>query len=471
MLKKSLVLMGISAAFFAQAQDVSLIRNTVDVYSSSPMVGSAKFNAMAGANGALGGDANSLLTNPAGLGVAISGEISATLSIMGNKNSATLGNQTIDYSKTRGDLGNVGGIIAFPLMTETKWKFINIGVNFSNQSLDNVVQSPGNNNMIADFADKSSYSLGGHQYSRFGNLSKMSFGVGANYNHSFYIGAGLNFFNATVDQGDIAAFNSLDNNSVRYFDKQDSPYWERSSGFSASVGVIGKLSPNFRLGASLETPTFWNIDREFSFYDNPTYGNGIGTENRKFTSPLKATVSAAFVASKNFSLNVDYTLGLTKPDYKVYSGIESELNSFFKENYKNMSEVRVGAEYRVQQLRLRGGYSYLSNPLDALTIPRFDSAGNVGDQSYSNLMLSDRNLVSFGIGYDFKSFYIDASYQNISSKYSNPFMRGFRSDNFDTAYYSVDNSNKVTVFENDAYAVSEVKNNRNNFFITVGWKF
>ncbi|MDN3694104.1 hypothetical protein QWZ06_18390 [Chryseobacterium tructae] len=47
--------MSISAAFYAQAQDVSLIRNTIDVYSSSPMVGSAKFNGMAGANGALGG--------------------------------------------------------------------------------------------------------------------------------------------------------------------------------------------------------------------------------------------------------------------------------------------------------------------------------------------------------------------------------------------------------------------------------
>ena len=67
MLKKSLVIMSISAAFFAQAQDISVLRNSVDVYSNSQMVGSSKFNAMGGANGALGGDASSLLTNPAGL--------------------------------------------------------------------------------------------------------------------------------------------------------------------------------------------------------------------------------------------------------------------------------------------------------------------------------------------------------------------------------------------------------------------
>ncbi|AZA82835.1 hemin receptor [Chryseobacterium lactis] len=467
MLKKSLVFMSISAAFFAQAQDISVLRNSVEVYSGSPMVGSAKFNGMAGANGALGGDANSLLTNPAGLGVAISGEVSGTLSISGNKNSSSLGGSTVDYSKTKGDLGNAGGIIAFPLMTETGWKFINIGINFSNQSLDNVIESPGNANISATLPDGQA-SLAGHAYSRYGNLSKMSFGVGANYNHNLYIGAGLNFFNASIDQADRLAFRMLNNNYIDTFDKQDSPYYERSSGFSASLGVIGKLSPNFRLGASIETPTFWNIDRDFQFYNHPTYGNGTGTENRKFTSPLKATVSAAFVASKNFSLNVDYTLGLTKPDYKVYGNPEREINNFFKDNYKNMSEVRVGAEYRIQQLRLRGGYSYLSNPLDALTISRFDTAGNIGDQSYSNLMLSDRNLISFGVGYDFKSFYIDASYQNISSKYSNPFMRGVTGDDFDAAYYSVGSK---SIYQNPDYAVSNVKNNRNNFFLTVGWKF
>ena len=468
MLKKSLVFMSISAAFFAQAQDVSVIRNTVEVYSGSPMVGSAKFNAMAGANGALGGDANSLLTNPAGLGVAISGEVSGTLSISGNKNSSSLGGATVDYTKTKGDLGNAGGVIAFPLMTETAWKFINIGINFSNQSLDNVIQSPGNATITADLPDGQA-ALAGHAYSRYGNLSKMSFGVGANYNHNLYIGAGFNFLSASVDQYDELAFRMLNNNAVDFFSKQDSPHSERSSGFSASLGVIGKLSPNFRLGASLETPTFWNIDRTFTFYNHPTYGNGSAAESRKYTSPLKATVSAAFVANKNFSLNVDYTLGLTKPDYKVYGNPERELNDFFKDNYKNMSEVRVGAEYRLQQFRLRGGYSYLSNPVDAINITRFDnSTGIKGDETYNNLMLSDRNLISFGIGYDFKSFYIDASYQNITSKYNNPFMRGVAGSNFDSAYYSIDTK---SMYENDAYAVSNVKNSRNNFFLTIGWKF
>ncbi len=459
--------MSVSAAFYAQAQDVSILRNTVDVYSSTPMVGSSKFNAMAGANGALGGDANSLLTNPAGLGVAISGEVSGTVSIAGNKNKSSWGGTSIDYSKTNTDLGNIGGVIAFPLMSESGWKFINIGINYSNQSLDNYVESPGSNNVIKDFTDKSA-SFAGHAYNRYGNLSKTSFGVGANYNHNLYVGAGFNFFNTSIDQYDTAAFQSLDNGSMEYFDRQNTPMSERSSGFSASLGVIGKLSPNFRIGGAIETPTFWRIDRSYNFYNDPDYGDGSGAESRDLTTPLKATVSAAFVASKNFSLNVDYTLGLTRPKYKVVTGAESELNSFFKDNYKNLSEVRIGAEYRIQQFRLRGGYSYTSNPFDALTISQVNPDASTSDQSYSDMMLNNRNLASFGLGYDFKSFYIDASYQYITSTYSNPFLRGIETGNpsTDTAYYS-----DTRIMSSDYFAVSEVKNNRNNFFITLGWKF
>jgi hypothetical protein len=437
MLKKSLVAMSISAAFFAQAQDVSVIRNTVDVYSGSPSVGSAKFNAMAGSNGALGGDANSLLTNPAGLGVAISGEVSGTLSIMSNKNTSSYAGASYGYNINKADLGNVGAVMTFQLMTESAWKFINIGVNYSNQSIENYIETPGNSNLIYDFDATNSASFGRHAYDRYGYLSKTSVGVGANYNNNLYIGAGLNFLNSSIDQSDTAIFNSLSTGGSEYFSKQNTPFYERGNGFSASLGVIGKLSPNFRLGAALETPTFWNIDRSYNFYNDPIYGDDIAVENRKFTSPLKATVSAAFIASKSFALNVDYSLGLTKPKYKEYGDAEAELNDFFKEDYKNLSELKIGAEYRIKQFRLRGGYAYTSSPFDALTVSRYTDSGDVTDQSYNNLILNDRNALSFGVGYDFKSFYIDASYQNISSKYSNPFLRGVvdPSKKIESGYY------------------------------------
>ena len=458
--------MSISAAYFVQAQDVSLIRNTLDVYSNSQIGGSAKFNAMAGSNGALGGDANALLTNPAGLGVAISGEATVTLSVMTNKNTSNSAGSSFGYKVNNTDLGNVGGVMTFQLMTESAWKFVNIGVNFSNQSLDNYIETPGNSNLVYDFDAANSSSLARHAYDRYGTLSKTSFGVGANYNHSLYLGMGLNFSNVSLDQSDTAAFQSVQNGSLDYFSKQNTPYFERSSGFSATLGIIGKLGRNFRLGGAIETPTFWDIDRSYNFYNDPQLGDDYAVENRRLTSPMKATVSAAFVANKNFSINVDGTLGLTKPTYKEYGGAESQLNDFFDENQKTMAEVKVGAEYRLKQLRLRGGYAYTSSPFDALTVSRFANNGDVADQSYNNMILSDRNALSFGLGYDFKSFYIDATYQNISSKFNNPFLYGEVTGGLEDGYYS-----PSQLINSSAFVVSDVKNIINNFYLTFGWKF
>lgn len=50
------MILSISAAYFANAQDISTIRNTVEVYSNSSLNGTSKYNSMAGSMGALGGD-------------------------------------------------------------------------------------------------------------------------------------------------------------------------------------------------------------------------------------------------------------------------------------------------------------------------------------------------------------------------------------------------------------------------------
>lgn len=477
MLKKSLVLMGVTAAFYLQAQDISVIRNSVDVYSNTPMTGSSKFNAMAGSNGALGGDATSLLTNPAGLGVAIAGDVSATLSVEANKNTSSLAGSSVDYSLTKTNIGNVSGVATFQLLTEAPWKFINVGANLSTRSIENYVESPGNTNISIskDLVDESgnpvvgNLAYLGHAYNRYGTQSKFNVGVGANYNNALYLGASINMHYVDLEQYDSANFGLDLDNSIYTFDKQYSPFSEKSSGFSASLGVIGKINNQLRLGASIETPTWWSIDRIYSDYytgnDGLIYFDNF-VEDRTFRSPMKATLSGAFVPSKNFAINVDYTLGLTKPKYEVQGDAESELNSFFDDNYKNLSEIKVGAEYRIKSFRVRGGYSYASSPFDNITISTFSNAGDVSDNSCSNLILGDRNTIGAGIGYDFGKFFIDAAYQNITSEYKNPFLAGYEFDNYNTGYYSEDFD--VTTPNS---VVSDVKNIRNNFFLTVGWKF
>lgn len=343
---------------------------------------------------------------------------------------------------------------------------MNVAVNYSNQSIEDYSETPANGNVVYEINDAENVlidelSFAGHAYNRYGNVSKMSVGVGANYDNRIYVGAGLNFHNAILEQYDTAAFTNNENITDVY-NKQYTPFSESSTGFSATVGVIGKINPQFRVGASLETPTWWNISRVYNEYENPN--DGTYAEDRDLSSPMKATLSAAYVANKNFSINVDYTLGITKAKYKVYGDAETELNNFFSDNASNLSEVKIGAEYRIMDFRVRGGYGFASNPFDSMTINTVSENGSVANAAFNNLIAGKRNTIGAGLGYDFKSFYIDAAYQNVTSEYSSPFIRG--SVNNNTGYFS-----DQYIVNSDASIVSNVKNKRDNFFVTLGFRF
>lgn len=463
MLKKYLSLLSVSVFYFTQAQNVSVLKNTMEVYNGGGLPGTAKYNAMAGSLGALGGDASSALVNPAGIGVAISGSFSGTLAINSISNNSTLAGASKDYQFNKTNLGNLSGIASFQLLTETPWRFVNVGVNYSSKSIEDYVETPGNNNLtfaIPATSDVLTYK--GHAFNRYGKVDKTNIAIGANYDNQIYLGAGLNFHGARIEQYDSAAFYSAVDKNIGYFEKQDTPYTESATGFSANIGIIGKVSNELRLGASIETPTWWTINRVYNYYESPK--DGTAAEDRKLSTPMKATLSAAMVPSKNFAINLDYTLGLGKNKYTVYGSAERELNEFYNTYSKTTSEIKVGAEYRIDKLRLRGGYGYESSPLKSVGLTELTINGNTKDQNYNNLLLGERNTFGFGLGYDFGAIFLDATYQNVSSKYKNPFLKG--DANYNAGYFS----NKYVV-EYDGSLVSDVKRNLNNFYITLGWKF
>lgn len=495
MFKKSLTILSIASAFYLQAQDVSIIRNSVDVYSATPLTGSAKFNAMAGSMGALGGDLSAITINPAGTGVFISGDVSATLSVQNNKNNSNLFGSSFESSYTNTNLGQIGGVVSFDTGNTSPWKFVNLAFNYSTKNLENYVQTPGNSNISeavkylnssnAEVNDNLIYS--GHAYDRTGTASNLNVSLGGNYENKIYLGAGLNFKSADFDQSDFYQSELSGLGEYAYYQKQYSPYRESSNGFSASVGIIGKINNNIRLGVAVESPTFWNLTRtytEYGFNSNDNVIYGIYDETRKLTTPMKLTLSGAVVASKNFAVNVDYTLGVTKPKYKDPGAFpngdpspEKQLNDYFSSDYKNTSDLRVGAEYRVASFRLRGGYGLEASPFKNSSILAYNSTGVSGSYGLNSPFVGKRETLAGGLGYDFKVFYIDAGIQSITSTYDNVFYGGDYAVTADNGY-SVplfnESLNAYTYgdgISNETSIVSKVKNTKTNFFLTVGWKF
>lgn len=449
--KKLLILGLIPAAFYLNAQDISTIRNTAEIYSNSPNIGSARYTAMAGAMGALGGDISSINANPAGIGVFITGEANATVNFSNKNNKSTIQNSTYERSMSNTNFAQAGGVMAFSFSEGSKWKFFNIGVNYSQQNIENYLQTRGNSAVIQqNLVDNSgsnvigTFTNDGHVYDRVGDLTRLNIAVGANYDNQIYIGGSVNVSGANIEQYDTQRFILDLNNRAYDFNKVYTPFAEDATGISVSAGVIAKLNNQFRVGATIESPTWWSIERQYTeqyLDNNNNVMKGVYNEDRSLTSPMKLGLSAAFVPNKNFAVNVDYKQGVSKPKYKVQGPAETELNEFLEADYKNISEIKIGAEYRHKGFRARGGYGYASSPFK------------------ENILSGKTHTLGLGLGYDFKTFYVDATYQNISSDYRNVYGYG--------SYFS----ESISLPRATTSYSSDVKNNQNNFLLTLGWKF
>lgn len=465
MTKKISILAGISASALFFAQDVSIIRNTSTIYDNISSLGTARYNAMAGSMGALGGDASVLNTNPAGLGVFITDDISASLAINSTKSTASLAGKSTSQNMSKANLGNASGVLSFQSNEQNAWKFVNVGINYVTQNVSDKLQSPGNANIIVGQGSTNPSAFEGHLYETIGHRSKLNLGIGGNYDNKIYIGAAVNFSSVNIEQYDEVKVSSLNTGKAKYFSRQNTPYIEDADGFSLSLGVIGKLSNAVRLGASIESPTWYSIDREYNFYSK----NGLilsqnsYTESRTFRTPTKLTLSGAFIPNKHFAFNVDYRVDLGKPNFGG-GAADVQLNNFYESAYKAQHEVRIGGEYRIKSFRIRGGYAFTTSPFKDHTEKMFDNNANVVNGKLSNYIVGKTQVISAGIGYDFKLFYIDASYQHRTHEHSNPFFAG--------SYFNRDwdgspgnNSTSTTSI------VSNAKNQKGHLILTLGWKF
>jgi len=215
MTKKISILAGISASALFFAQDVSIIRNTSTIYDNISSLGTARYNAMAGSMGALGGDASVLNTNPAGLGVFITDDVSASLAINSNKSTASLAGKSTSQSISKVNLGSTNGVLSFQTNGQNAWKFVNVGINYVSQSLNDKLQSPGNANIRETIQTTTDYNIfEGHLYETIGHHSKLNLGIGGNYDNKIYIGAAVNFSSVNIEQYDEVKVSSLNTKNL-----------------------------------------------------------------------------------------------------------------------------------------------------------------------------------------------------------------------------------------------------------------
>lgn len=471
-MKKILLGLGMlgGVAYAQTVQDV----NSISAFSNDINAGSARYIGMGGAMGALGGDISSIEQNPAGIGLAITSEVSATLGVSTFKNEATFGN-SLSTKDNDFMFTNIGGVFVFH-NDAGAWNRFSIGFKYSTESLDNHIRLGRNNNITTSLPDVNdpdlitNYTMAGYQDQMAGYKTKMTLDFGASYNDRLYLGLGLNLHDTELNN--YVVFDEDTNGTVYRYDLNGTPYYTRGSGVSLSVGAIGKINDNFRLGLAYHSPTWYGqveeefladlaitdstnyYDRYYAQYDRTTGGRLVG--------------SAGIVIGKSLALNVDYTYHMNGSTNLRPSGNFQNINSFLDDYLVNNSEFRVGGEYRIDKFKLRAGYNFIQSPYDNISLVADMGSGSQTTENFSQVFRGDINRFSVGAGYDFGGFYVDAAYQFQNQKYKHVFGYADYIDydvNDNAVYYAALPQNS------DYNYLADVKENRGMFLLTAGWQF
>lgn len=143
-MKKFLFLIFIGFTFFAaRSQEIQdAIR-----YSQDNLSGTARFRAMGGAFGALGGDLSSINVNPAGSAIFLNNQITITLSSFNTKNDSNYFGTTTSASNNSYDMNQTGGVFVFKNQNQSSdWKKFSVSINYENiNNFDNSIFSAGRN--------------------------------------------------------------------------------------------------------------------------------------------------------------------------------------------------------------------------------------------------------------------------------------------------------------------------------------
>lgn len=489
-MKKHLFLLLAGLTFsIAQSQEITDALR----YSKDNQTGTARFKAMSGAFGALGGDLSSLNVNPAGSAVFVNNQIAVTISNSDVKNNSSYFGTNTTSNKNSLDLSQAGGVFVFRNQNpKSNWKKIAVGINYENMNnFNNSVFSAGTNptnsvgnyflsyansanngapvpqqfvntqtgesisslysylgtnlpsnefpklngldaqqamlgyqgyiiNAVDDSNSNSQFSSnvasGGNYYQENtiltqGYNGKLSFNAATSYKDKLYIGINLN--SHFVDFTQSSLFYEDNNNTLNSDYKVtkvqfNNDLYTYGTGFSFQLGAIAKLTNAVRLGLAYESSTWYHISDEFSQKLVAVSSNTSGklpsdvVDPRitniyapyKLQTPSKVTGSFAYVFGKSGLISVDYAIKnysntKFKPENDLYF---NGLNNYMSNILDNTGELRIGGEYKIEKLSLRGGYRYEQSP--------YKNATTIGDLTgYSG-----------GLGYNFGSTKADLAY-------------------------------------------------------------
>lgn len=452
-----------------QAQNLNLVR----LVTQEDLSGNARFEAMSGAFGGLGGNLSSLHINPAGAAVFSTNKFGMTYGLLSNENESTYFGTTTPTENRMGGVSQIGSVLVLKNNNEGSWKKIALGFNAQRQtSYDNIVNINGENSnngldsyflnyadgkdgsalglsevetvreiyqffgespnygfeyqqaflgfqgyvfdYIADdglFISNAAYSSvnHNHQYITKGDNWTMAFTLSGQYNDWLYLGANLNIGSIELNQTTSTFEDGYASDSPIRRIYFDNELYTYGSGASLQFGAIATPNPSLRVGLSYKSPTWYSLKDELSQYLETNYADP-DNGNRNPILDIKNIVN----------VYEDY-------DVKTPSEIRGSVAYIFGKHgllsldyvYKDYQNSHIGPNDNAVFIDLNNqinkNWASTSSYRIGGELRRngviFRGGYHLDQSPYKNTSIeSDRSGYTYGVGFNFRASTIDISF-------------------------------------------------------------
>lgn len=464
-MKRYISLIALTLSLAAQAQDTYTNERLVN--SSADVIGSARYVGMGGALGALGADISTISWNPAGIGLYRRNDVAMTFG-------GTWGKSRInEENRGKGTFDQMGFVYNIRLGNET-CPYINFAFNYQKKlnynhnfyadnanlhelsQMDQVAEltdwDEGWQDNLAGMALENGYFTKGtngngneYYYNRHsassneythhseGSLQAFDINLSTNIKNRAFLGLTVGVDNMRYSGWTYYREYDLDGNAK--YDLNNDIRID-GTGVNVKLGTIFRPfeSKPFRVGFAVETPTWYRLQNStlFDLARGPHYGGQRIDPWESFLkfnlrSPWKVRTSIGSTVGSTFAWDVDYefaayagtSMGYPKDEYwdGTTSGNTKDvaMNQFTRDNLRGTHTLRAGMEVNASKnLSFRLGYNYSTSAYEkniGYDQYNLNSAAMDYATSTSYMRMGDTNILTLGMSYRLKRFYVDFAYK------------------------------------------------------------
>lgn len=286
-----------------------------------------------------------------------------------------------------------------------------------------------------------------------GAVSEFNFAAAANISNQVYIGASIGLLNIRynsdaqyVENGTAREYlnDNLTGKNINYKLLFNQNQITKGSGLNARLGIIFRAAEGLRFGATIQTPSWFVIDDSYteSLDNRGTIRGTTDSKTYDFTynlrTPLKASLGGSYIIGGQALLSadvdfIDYaSTKFSSSNMNKEYDVINENNTSVRKNFTSAVNYRVGLEYKLDAISLRGGYALNGSPY------KTDDTG-----------MFDAKVYSGGLGYRTGKYSIDLAYQRLENTTT-------------VSPYTLKNGNEP---------LATTVNAKNNVFLTLGVRF